>query len=340
MLPFQNQANSSQNPFMAYQRFYLNMFAAVKGESEKEFQKGVNDTMFFKLALSVDNKMMENPEVKARVGTKKSYNLSNVTSVKGYLKGVTTYKEIVDGKPTHKIKVTLFDPSAPYFNPFQDVDEKNPLNGKTTGAIYEITTSYSLKGKELISKLSNIDFTESGKMVEIIIVAAKNKDDGYKTQIISNGRKVFNILIKQGDENVKSRFGNPELGSHIKHDQYNETYLKNMDELEEDSLRIGMDTLYRGFIQNEVGPKAHDMFLGTLRSVLECDLVENGVDNEGKPKFKYVSLKTEEVTEDNFVTIDDVEDGKSFKESLDQTLVGVSNEAQSFPESDDDDLPF
>lgn len=342
MLPFQNQQNTSQNPFMAYQRFYLNMFAAVKGEGEKEYQKGVNDTMFFKLAISVDNEMSKNAEIKAKVGSKQSYNLAPINSVKGYLKSVSTYKEEIDGKPTHKIKITLFDPAAPYYNPFQDIDATNKLNGTTTGAIYEVTTSYSLKGKELISKLSNIDFSDSGQMIEIIILPAKNKDDGYKTQIISKGRKVFNVMIKQGDTVIKDRFGDPARGSHIVHDEYNEEYMRNLAENTDDNeaLRVSMDSLYRKFIKTELTPKSHDMFLGTLRSVLECDLVENGVDNEGKPKFKYLSLKNEEVTEDNFVTIDDdVEEGKSFKESLDETLVGVTNDAQSFPESDDD-LPF
>lgn len=343
MLPFQNQNSSNQNPFSGYQKFYLNLFAAVKGESEKEYQKGVNDTMHFKLSVALDNEMLKNSEIRAKAGKRTSYDLQPINSVKGYLKSITTYKEIVDSKPTHKIKITLFDPKAPYHNPFQDINSDNKLNGTVTGAIYDITTSYSLKGKELLSKLSNIDFTESNEMVEIIIVPAKNKDDGYKSQVISNGRKVYNILIKQGDNIIRERFGNPEKSSYVKHDKYNEQYLENIEKYEDETLRINMDALYRSFILDEISGQVHELFLGTLRSVLECDLVENGVDSEGKPKLKYVSLKNEAVSEDNFVTVDDDdEDNKSFKQSLDETLAVVSPAGeQDYPDSpESDDLPF
>ena len=332
------ERTSTDNPFVGYQTFYLRLFANVHAPDEEGYAKGKNDHMFFKLTLVVDEKMKNNSKVREITNGDNYHVLPEVKKVSGYLKSVGVFKDTINGKPTKKIQFVLYDPTAPYYNPFESVDTENPLNGKVVGAQYVISSAFTLKSKELLSKLSNIDTSVTDQMVTISIVPANSKESGYKDPIIIKGKRVFNILIKQGDSLIRDRFGNPERGSFIQQDSWNEDYLRIMQEFEDNDLRIEMDRFYERFVKAVMAPSVHEMFLSSLRHN-GYDLVENGTNQDGTPKLKYVKLGGESVSVEAMTSV--VTPSKSFKEELESTMP-FTDESDDSVETTviDDDLPF
>jgi hypothetical protein len=282
------QQNQSQNPFVGYQTFYLNLFSNVMAPDEEGYAKGVNDTTHFRLSMVVDSEMKKNAAVLNLTGGKDYFNLPNDYKVTGYLKSISTFKETVKGKPVKKIQITLYDPEAQYLNPFESVDASNPKNNTVVGATYIIKTSFTLKGKELVSKLTNLD-PSLNEMVSIIVVPANTAESGYKEQIVINGKKIYNILVKQGSEVLHSRFGDPSKSSRVQHDKWNTEYLDILEKYEDETRRINMDNLFERFINQIFTPSVHSMFLNGLKS-MGYDLVESGTNQDGSAKFKYVKL--------------------------------------------------
>lgn len=289
MLGSQKTNSSSQNPFVDYQTFYLNLFSNNVSSKDDTYVKGENDSVHFRVSLILDGEMKKNSEIKSITNGKDYYPLSNETKVTGYLKSISVIKDTVKNKPVKKVQITLFDPEAVYVNPFESQDKDNPKNNTVVGATYIIKTSFSLKGKELLSKLSNIDVNNAQEMISLIVVPANSKDSNYKEPLIIDGKKIFNILIKQGEEIIFNRFGNPSETSKIKHDKWNEEYLDILQKYEDEARRINMDNLFERFINSIFAPAVHSMFLSKL-SNMGYNLVESGVNSDGSANFKYVKL--------------------------------------------------
>lgn len=342
MLGNQNQ-NSTQNPFMGYQTFYLNLFSNVAAPSDEHYKKGENDTAHFRISLMVDSEMKKNDEVQRITGGKDYYSLPIERKVTGYIKSLSTFKETVKGKPVKKIQIVLFDPNATYLNPFEEVDGDNPKNGTVVGATYIIRTSYSLKGKEMLAKLANLD-SSLDEMFDIIVVPANSAESGYKEQIIINGKKVYNILVKQGETMLFNRFGDPEKSSKIQHDNWNQEYLDIIEKYQDADRRVEMDRLMERFITTGFSQTIHDMFLRVLRT-LGYDLVESGTNQDGSTKYKYVKLG-ETVTSDSLATTYVDPDagevganGKTFKPEIESTMPASVEEDEDSADPSDD-LPF
>lgn len=329
------EKNSTSNPFVGYQTFYLRLFANVHAPDQEGYVKGKNDHMYFKLTLVVDENMKKNDQVTAITKGENYHPLAESKKVSGFLKSVSVSKDVVNGKPTKKIQFVLYDPTAPYYNPFEEVDANNPLNGKTTGALYIVSSAFTLKSKELLSKLANVDGSITDQPITVSIVPANSKESGYKEQIVIAGKKVYNILVKQGDNVVRERFGDPSRGSFIQQDSWNEDYLRILNEFTDDDLRIEMDRFYEKFVKNVMSASVHEMFLSSLRNH-GYDLVENGTNQDGTPRLKYIKLgETMDVQEmTNVIT-----PSKSFKAELESTMPMLDEDADVVVE-DSDDLPF
>jgi len=330
------ERSSTDNPFVGYETFYLRLFANVHAPDQEGYIKGKNDHSYFNLTLVVDDKMKKNPKVNEIIKDSNYFVLPETKKVSGFLKSVAVLKDTVNGKPTKKIQIVLYDPTAPYYNPFEEVDAENPLNGKVVGAQYIISSAFTLKGKELLGKLANIDSSNTTDMVTISVVPANSKDSGYKDPMIINGKRVFNMLVKQGDTVVKDRFGDPARGSFIQQDSWNENYLQILKDFEDIDLRIEMDRFYEKFVKTVMGPLVHEMFLSSLRNN-GYDLVENGTNADGTPKMKYIKLG-ETVSVEAMTNV--VTPSKSFKEELESSMPMLDETDEVEPEGSADDLPF
>lgn len=324
-------AGNSNNPFKNYQTYYLSLFSNVHSPDEEKYKKGVNDEVIFKTTLQLDNELQQNTAVMEKTEGKNYFSLPREKKVVGYLKSINVVKDTINGKPTKQIELTIFDPEAEYYNPFEKIDVENPKNGTVTGAIYKIKTAFTLKGKELLTKLFNV-VTDAGRKITISIVPANSKESGYKEQIISNGKKVYNILVKQDDTVLRPRFGNPSENDFVVHDIYNEKFLQILEEEEGDSLRVGMDKFIEKYINEVFRQRLFDEFFIPQLNEMGYDLVNDGVDKDGNPKLKYVRLGEHEdataMTE--YVSPEDDEDGeKSFVAAIEEVM----------PQPDDD-LPF
>lgn len=332
------QQNSNQNPFTGYQTFYLNLFSNVVAPTDEDYKKGVNDTAHFRISLALDAEMKKNDEIVRLTGGKDYYALPIERKVTGYLKSISTFKETVKGKPVKKLQVVLFDPHAEYVNPFEELDANNPKNGTVVGATYILKTAFTLKGKEMLSKLANLD-PQSNEMVTIIVVPANTPESGYKEQIVIDGKRVYNILVKQGDNMLFSRFGNPEKSSKIQHDVWNEEYLEILEKYEDSERRVRMDGLMERFVNTVFLQVVHNMFLQTLQT-LGYDLVESGTNQDGTTKYKYVKLGETVDTVSLTTTYVDpsATNGKTFKPAIESTMPDSVDEDDSV--GGGDDLPF
>lgn len=323
MLGSQNSVTNSQNPFVGYQTFYINLFTNNLAPNEEGYQKGVNDTSHFRVSLRLDDNQ------KKFNNGQEYLKLPNEQKVSGFLKSISLIKDVINGKETEKFQITLFDPNSVYVNPFSNVDTSNPKAGNITGAVYIIKTSPTLKGKELLQKLANVD-PNSDEMVTITVGKAYCAPD-YKEPLVKDGKQIYNIYVKQGDENIGSRFGDPSKSSKIKDDQWNREYLEILENPQNkqvnELMRINMNLFYGKFIKSVCSDLAKNMFLKTLNQ-MGYDLVENGVDKDGLVKFKYVAIGSDV----------DVASVTSYAPS---TKAAASDEDDFVePSSDDDDLPF
>jgi hypothetical protein len=322
--------SNSQNPFQKYQTFYLNLFSNVEAANSENYKIGFTDSVHFRCSLRLDDNMKANQAIMEKNQGKNYFDLPKEQEVGGYLKGLTIFKEEIKGKPAKKIQLTLFDPNAIYVNPFgETIDKDNPLNGTVIGAIYIIRTSFTLKAKELIRKLANIDQNNMDQMISIIAIPAKTKDSGYKDQMMDkNGKKIYTILVKQGDTSLRDRFGDPEKSSYIVNDEWNKKYLEVLNEYEDDALRTNMDVLLEKYAKNVLVEKIHTFFMNKLNS-LDYDLVENGLNEDGTVKYKYVKMG-ETVAVGSVATY--IEPTK--------TSVPLTEEDSFAPDVDDEDMPF
>lgn len=328
-----NEQNNSQNPFNGYQTIYLSLFSNNVAPDHKDFVRGVNDSMHFRAALALDQNQKSNSKIMELTKGKEYFSLPTEKKVSGYLKSVMVLKETIDGKPSKKVQITLFDPMAPYYNPFESIDTTNPKNGTTVGAVYIIKSAFTLKSKELLSKLSNLD-TTSDEMITISVVPANTKDSGYKDQLVIKGKKIYNIFIKQGETVLRERFGDIEKSSFVKHDNWNEQYVSILAENEDDALRINMDGFYEKFVKTVLAAEVNDIFLRTLRDLLKYELVPNGTNQDGTPRMKYSPLESVLDATDVATYLPATE--KSFKDQIEATM------PDEVPTSSlsDDDLPF
>jgi hypothetical protein len=334
------QQNSTQNPFSGNQVFYLNVFSNVLAPNEDGYQKGINDTAHFRVSLLVDAEMKKNEEVNRITGGKDYYALPVERKVTGYIKSLSTFKETVKGKPVKKMQIVLFDPNAEYVNPFEEVDADNPKNGTVVGATYVIKTSFSLKGKEMLAKLANLN-PEVDEMFSIIIVPANSAESGYKEQIVINGKRVYNVLVKQGDEMLFGRFGDPAKSSKIQHDVWNEEYLDILEKYEDADRRVRMDGLMEKFITSGFSQTVHAMFLRVLRGI-GYDLVESGTNQDGTTKYKYVKLG-ETVTSEALTSVTtyvEPNGGKTFKPEIESTMPATVADDDDASVVGGDELPF
>jgi hypothetical protein len=335
----QNESNS-QNPFQKYQTFYLNLFSNVEAANTENYKIGVNDSVHFRCSLRLDDYMKSNSDIMQKNQGKNYYSLPSEQEVGGFLKGLTIFKEEIKGKPAKKIQLTLFDPNAIYVNPFgETIDKDNPLNGTVVGAIYIIRSSFTLKGKELIRKLANIDQNANDQMISIIAIPAKTKDSGYKEQMLDkSGKKIYTILVKQGDTSLRDRFGDPEKSSYVINDEWNKKYLDILSEYEDDALRTNMDVLLEKYTKNVLIEKINGFFMHKLHA-LEYDLVENGLNEDGSVKYKYVKMgETLDISNvANYVEPTNVQPKTTTQ--VKSSLV-VDDEDSFVPDIDDEDLPF
>lgn len=278
-----NGTNQSENPFVGYQTVYLSLFTNVLAPGEENYQKGVNDRAEFRVTLKLDDNQKRHSD------GKDYWTLPSETKVSGFLKSVSVVEETIKGKPAKKIQITLFDPNQSYINPFEVVDQNNPKNNKTIGAVYIIKTAFTLKGKEMLQKLANVN-PDVLEPITISIGKAYCPPE-YKEPLIINGKQVYNIYVRQGEDSIGSRFGDPSKSSKVVNDNWNESYLKLLEDNSEDKdlLRASMDSFYIKFIKNHMVNFAKNMFLKVLNQ-MGYDLVENGVDKDGVVKFKYVSI--------------------------------------------------
>lgn len=337
MLGNQQKQTNSQNPFTGYQTFMLNLFSNSLSSEDKDYVKGVNDTVHFRCVLLLDEEMKRNQRIMNMTGGKEYYGLPNETNVSGYLKSVSVIQETINNKPSKKIQIVIFDPNATYVNPFESEDPNNPKNGQVTGATYIIKTAFSLKGKEMISKLSNID-KNANELLTIAVVPAKSKESNYKTPIVINGKKIFNIFVKQGDNVIRDRFGNPTDNSYVKHDSWNEKYLSILEEHKgsNDILRVSMDNFYEKFITQYLISSINDMFLNNIKE-MGYELVPNGTNQDGTTKYRYSKIGSE---------IDNVDLGSQVTSPVQSRVaatsaVEVEDEPFSSDEYEDDsELPF
>lgn len=326
MLGSQNNVTNSNNPFTSYQTFYLTLYTNVLGPNEEGYQKGVNDTAHFRVSLRLDDNQ------KKHNNGQEYLKLPNENKIGGFLKSISLIKDVVNGKETEKFQITLFDPNSTYVNPFQNVDTNNPRNGKTVGAVYIIKTSPTLKGKELMQKLANVD-PNSEEMITITVGKAYCAPD-YKEPLVKDGKQIYNIYVKQGDDNIGSRFGDPSKSSKIKADEWNKEYLEILENPQNkqvnELMRINMNLFYGKFIKTVCSELAKKMFLKTLNQ-MGYDLVENGVDKDGIVKFKYVSIGSDV----------DVATVTNYEPVSQVSTKQASDDEDSFVEpSGDDDLPF
>jgi hypothetical protein len=336
MLGNQQKQNSSQNPFVGYQTFVLNLFSNTLSSEDKDYVKGVNDTVHFRCVLLLDDEMKRNSRIMNMTGGKEYYNIPNDTSVSGYLKSVSVIQETINNKPSKKIQIVLFDPNATYHNPFESEDPNNPKNGKVVGATYIVKTAFSLKGKEMISKLSNID-KSSNEMVSISVIPARSKESNYKTPIVIKGKKIYNVFLKQGDNVIRDRFGNPTDNSYVKHDSWNEKYLSILEEHKgsNDILRVSMDNFYEKFITQYLISAINDLFLEKIKE-LGYELVPNGTNQDGTVKYCYSKIGSE---------LDDLNLGQQVTSPI-VTAAATSSAIEDSLyeddgyESDDSELPF
>jgi len=332
-----NSSNSSDNPFSGYQNFYLNLYALVLGPNDEGYQKGVNDQMYFNAVLTLDEQMKRNPKIMERARSSSTssnsayYTLGRETSLNGVLlKSLYVKEDTINGKKTKRLIVTVFDPNAIYTNPFEDIDGDNPNNGKVTGAIYQISSSFTMKGKELINKLANLKTNEP---FDVFITQAKEKDDDGKYTIpikTKTGQLIYNINIRQNEQMVMSRFGDPEKLSSVVNDEWNEQFLSilNDEELDPQEVRLKIDKFFTKFITNNFSDYVFaEMFLPYLQKEMGYNLVENGRNQDGTPRMKYVRI-----------------DGVDSKPQFDEDVMDYDTdepEAKGVTFSaDDEELPF
>jgi hypothetical protein len=324
-----NGTNQSENPFVGFQTAYLSLFTNVLAPNEENYQKGVNDTAHFRVTLRLDDNQKRHSD------GKEYWTLPSETKVSGFLKSASVIEETIKGKVTKKIQITLFDPNQTYINPFEAVDQNNPKNNKTIGAVYIIKTAFTLKGKEMLQKLANVD----PNVLEPITISVGKAycPPDYKELLVINGKQVFNIYVRQGEESIGSRFGDPSKSSKVVNDNWNETYLKLLEDNADDKelLRASMDSFYIKFIKNHMVNFSKNMFLKVLNQ-MGYDLVENGVDKDGVVKFKYVSIGQDV----------DIANVTNYAPATAPASVPASKGATSSPDddefvvSDDEDLPF
>lgn len=333
-----NAAGNSNNPFKGYQTFYYSLFSNVHAPDEEGFQRGVNDEMIFKSTLQLDNEMQNNSAIMEKTDGKNYFSLPKEKKVSGFLKSISVVKDTIKGKPTKQIEITLFDPEDMYYNPFEKIDTENLKNGTVTGAIYKIKTAFTLKGKELIGKLYNL-VGDAGRKISISIVPANSKESGYKEQIFTKeGKKVYNILVKQGDTVLYPRFGDPAKNSFIVHDTYNEKFLQILEEEEGDSLRVTMDKFHEKYINEVFRKRLFDEFFIPQLNEMGYDLVDDGKDKDGNVKLKYVRLGEHQdataMTEYVSPEEDEEDETKSFRKEIEEVMPPSENEDNG------DDLPF